>query len=427
MKTNKAITILLTVFLSVQSLTGQKVYNMEDCKRKALENNLQIQNAENRIQMAEQLKKTAFTKYFPTINATGFGFAASEDIIKVPLLPKYLELSMLDDGIVGSINAVQVVFAGGRIVNANKLSQVNLRASELQGRLVEKDVLSKVEEYYWQIIALNENEKTLNSVEDMLRELKRNVKNAVEAGITKADDLLLIEMKENEIASKRISLENGRNLYKRLLAQSMGEKEAFDIDTAMMLSEALPVPSSIYTAPENLVSNTPEYILLQQNVEAKSLAYEISRGKLMPTVTVGANYNYNDILFDKRNFGMIFVGISIPLSDYWGGSYEVKQEKLGYCNALNDMEDKSALLTIRLQKAFNDLNDAYLQIDIAQKTLELSSERLRLNENYYNAGTVCLKDLLEARTNHQQSRDAYVHAIIDYKLKYNAYLRLSTY
>ena len=81
------------------------------------------------------------------------------------------------------------------------------------------------------------------------------------------------------------------------------------------------------------------------------------------------------------------------------------------------MVDSSELLVIRMQKAWNDLEDAYKQILIARSSIEQSAENLRLNEDYYRAGTTTMSDLLDAQAMFRQSHDKYVEAYSQYNLK----------
>ena len=63
----------------------------------------------------------------------------------------------------------------------------------------------------------------------------------------------------------------------------------------------------------------------------------------------------------------------------------------------------------------------YKQLTIARKSIEQSEENLRLNNDYYRAGTTTMSDLLDAQSSYQQSRDKYVDAYIGYQqnlLKY---------
>jgi outer membrane protein TolC len=54
--------------------------------------------------------------------------------------------------------------------------------------------------------------------------------------------------------------------------------------------------------------------------------------------------------------------------------------------------------------------------------MEKSAENLRLNEDYYHAGTSTMGDLLDAQTRNQQSRDQYAEAVCLYLNSRTAYL-----
>lgn len=106
---------------------------------------------------------------------------------------------------------------------------------------------------------------------------------------------------------------------------------------------------------------------------------------------------YDDLMDKAHPFAIGFVTVSVPISDWWGGSHAIKKQKLEVKNAENRLADNSELLVIAMQKAWTDLQDSYKQILIATKSIEQSTENLRLNEDYYRAGTTTMSDLLDAQ------------------------------
>ena len=56
------------------------------------------------------------------------------------------------------------------------------------------------------------------------------------------------------------------------------------------------------------------------------------------------------------------------------------------------------------------MDDAYKQLILAKKGIEQSEENLRLNCNFYQAGTITMNDLLDAQQQYQQCRDRYTDA-----------------
>ena len=140
-------------------------------------------------------------------------------------------------------------------------------------------------------------------------------------------------------------------------------------------------------------------------------------GKNLPSLGIGAGYNYHNLLDNDHTFGMVFATVSVPISDWWGGSHAIKRKKIQQQKAEEQLEDNSQLLKIRMQKAWNDVQESYQQLGIARQSIEQAEENLRLNRNYYKAGTCRMSDLLEAQLLYQQSCDKHTDAYADYQNK----------
>ena len=168
---------------------------------------------------------------------------------------------------------------------------------------------------------------------------------------------------------------------------------------------------------DQALQHTTEYQLLNKQVEATKLQRKMEIGKNMPTVGVGAGYNYHNLLDNDRTFGMIFATVNVPISDWWGGSHSIKRKKIEQQKAEEQLADNSELLKIRMQNAWNNVEEAYQQLQIAHRSIEQAEENLRLNRDYYKAGTSRMSDLLEAQLLYQQSLDKRVDAYADYQNK----------
>ncbi len=74
-------------------------------------------------------------------------------------------------------------------------------------------------------------------------------------------------------------------------------------------------------------------------------------------------------------------------------------------------------LHIGMQNAWNGVEESYQQLLLAQRSIEQAEENLRLNRDYYRAGTSRMSDLLEAQMLYQQSLDKHTDAFADYQNK----------
>ncbi len=439
---NIALTIILGLLPGLHAW-AQHTYTLEQLLDSARSHNIALRNGQRDIEAAQEQRKEAFTKFFPTVSATGAWFNANKSMAQTELdltpyitpelgatlaqllpaetlvaLSSPMSISMMKHGTIASITAIQPVFAGGQIINGNKLAKIGEEVSRLRQQLSEDEVETTAEQYFWQLVTLEEKQRTIASVEEMLADIHKDVNLAVEAGLTLRNDLLKVELRQNEVESQKVKIQNGMALVKMLLAQYCGLR-----DTSFTLrytTEAIS-PLTIKRDHQQALLNTPEYQLLDKQVEATSLQKKMAVGENLPSVAVGAGYNYHNLLGSDQTFGMIFATVSVPLSNWWGGSHAIKRKKIAQQQAIDQRDDNAELLTIRMQKAWNDVEEAYQQLHIAERSIRQAEENLRLSRNCYQAGTTTMSDLLEAQMLYQQSLDKHTDAFADYQNKILAY------
>lgn len=409
------------LFLMVSvSGSAQQSYSLAQCKKLALENNARMKNARLEVSSARQTKEEAFTNFFPSLSASALGYNANQPLVEANL--GGMPLALLKNGIVGDITVTQPLFAGGQIVNGNKLAQLGVEVSRFKQEQSEKEVLLTTEVYYWQIISLNEKLKTLAIVEQLVNSLYKDVDAAVKAGVKNRNDLLQVQLRKNSVASDRLQLENGLKLSRMLLGQYVGLKaDSLSIEPVSFDEPAS--PEKLRTDHGAALLTTPEYQLLAKNVEANRLQQKITVGKYLPTVGIGASYMYDDLMDKDNTTAMVFAKVSVPISDWWGGSHAIKKQKFQTMMAQNEQRNNSDLLLIQMQKLWNDVEESYKQVKLAEESVVTATENVRLNTNYYQAGTTTLSDLLDSQLLLQQSRNQHTDAYTQYLIKQTQYLQ----
>lgn len=422
-----------------ESAIAQQQLTLQQVRELAVANNIVTRSADNALIQAQEQQKEAKTNYFPQVNAVGVGFKTNVDMVKANIatnevipsslaqliptelavkIPANIPVNMVDHGLMVGVTAVQPLYMGGQIINGNRLAKVNVEAKQLQSQTSKKSVLLQAEQYFWQIITLKEKQKTLDVVGDMLSNLEKDASVAVKSGVGMRNDLLSVQLKQNEVESARLKLDNGLKLARLVLAQYIGmENKDIDVSADGDLLQ-MPVYPAIKVDHNQAVNELPEYQLLQKDVEATNLQYKLEIGKRMPSLGIGAGYSYYNMgKGTNNNFASMFVTMSIPISGWWGGSHAIKRSKLVEDNAREQLAINTQLLKIRMQKDWNDLDDAYKQLELSRKSIEQSKENLRLNSDYYHAGTVTMNDLLIAQQQYQQCRDRYTDAYSQLQLK----------
>lgn len=410
---------------------GAQGLTLEACRAAAVEHNRTLRDSRYELEAARQTRQEAFTNYFPQINASGGAFQAQHGLVQadfgvaIPQLGSMnLPISMAKRGLFGNVTAVQPLFAGLKIVTGNRLARLGEEVSRLQLQKSEGEIREQTDTYYWQIVSLKENLSTLDAVERQLNEIHRQVELSVKAGLVTANDLLRVELRQQEVASNRLKVENGLKVSKLLLAQHIGaDWKGFDI--AQLSFDDPETPDRYYIPVEEALDHRAEYQLAEKNVEAQLYQKRMERGKLLPTVGVGAGYLYYNVTDKDVDDGMVFAQVSVPISAWWGGAHALKKARIREEQAENDRLQAREMLAVEIEKSWCDVQEAYAQIQLARRSVTSATENLRENRNFYQAGTAPLTDLLDAETLYTQSRNNLTSAYAAYRTSLARYLRVS--
>jgi outer membrane protein len=398
---------------------GDKL-TLEQSRHLALENNAGIKNSQLETEAAREAKKAAFTKYFPSLSAGGATFKADK-----PLMEFTPTMGMFGKGTFGMLNAVQPVFAGGRIVNGNRLASLGVEAGGYKERLARNEVLLSTEEQYWRVVALDQKLKTVARYEDFLARLLVKVEAAYQAGLSMKNDVLKVKLKLSELMVNKSKLRNGREISAMAFCQSIG----IPYDSKLELEEEPPydgAPDSFKVDHQAALSKRPEYRLLEAAVRAEGLQSRLKLGEFLPQAGIGLAgiYMKTDDAKGTTN-GMIYGTIAIPLSGWWEASHAMSERKAREKIAQNNFEDRSEALLIQMEKAWQDLNDAAKLVQLSQEALAQAEENLKVNEDSHENGLSDVSDLLEAQAMRQQTLDQVADAAVGYRLKLVCYLQVT--
>lgn len=435
------------VWLLTFSLNGQ-VLSLDSCLNMALRNNVAAHNATLEVDAAKQTKQAALTEYFPNINITAGGYYALDPLltigisdipnasIRAVLQTLYAEygaalglknkFGFFQKGVVTGVTATQPVFAGGRIVNGNKLAKIGVEAAELQQQKINRDLLLSTEESYWTVILLQEKLKTVRQVQALLDTLYRDVNGAYSAGLVIQNDVLKVTLKQNELSSTLMKLENGIRLSKMALCQIIGLNYSDNITLIDSITTESISPMIYFKPTETAVTNRVEKQLLDIKVKSEELQHKMILGEALPQVMVGASYSYNNLWLDQNSFnGLVFAVVQVPLTDWWKTGHNLKKQKIKWQIADNERRDLTEKMNLQTQQIWNELEETYKQIDLANATVENASQNLKVATQNYQAGLIPLSDLLEAQTLYRQAVDQQSEELITYQIKLNKYQQLT--
>ncbi|MGM9747962.1 MAG: TolC family protein [Candidatus Cryptobacteroides sp.] len=431
--------------------------SLEQCKTMSGENDADLKNAGLDVNSAKALKREALTEYFPNVSLNGFGYYAFNPLLKIglkdilgssdgaqniidaveaaaPLYGISTTASFLDYGYSASASLTQPVYAGGRIVNGNKLAEINLQAALLKQASASRDKSVDVEEKYWKAVSLEEKMISLQQALKTVDTLGRDVRNACLAGLALDTDTLKVNLERNKILSTMTQVRSGIRLAKMDLFNAIGQDYSYISSLAtesapwiddILLSdrpENLPAPDSFYVDENEAASKSEESQLLSLNVESSRLQKKIALGEALPQVGIGVGYGYGRLVGESGRWnGAVYAMVKIPLTDYWKASCKMSRMENEAIKAENQRDYLNSQLVLQMHKLWEDVTCSYEQMGIAEEAVALGEINESRTLNRYRSGQATVSDVLSAQTELRLAQDELTDARIKYSIALSAY------
>ena len=475
---NVYFSVLLIVFAGAPVLAQQR-FNLEQCRQMALEHNQNLAIAKENTATASALRKAAFTQFFPDFGFTGgythstkkLGLLSENQFLPVipysaitaegeldpgkltandilinpvthqpvldkngnPVFQKYAYIPKdafsIDLRNVYSLNfgVTQPIFTGGKILNLYKSAKIMERIAWSTQSLEASELLYKVDENYWRVIALKEKVKLATEYQKMITKLIYDLENYEKEGIIINNDLLKARVKENEAELSLLKANNGLALAKMALCQVIG----LQLDSQFELNDSLSqvnVPRLSTGATLAALNNRPELAILKENVNLANSGLNIMKSRFLPDIGLAAGYGwmnptpYNG--FKKEFEGDLNLAIvcKIPLW-HWGERthtlHAAQHEKKVSELKLSETEE---LISLQVRQAQFQYNESIQKIELTDRSLIQAAENLRVTSDKFSEGILKTSDVLESQTMWQKAYSENIDAKTESKIN-DTYLK----
>lgn len=440
--------LLLTFVVTVSCMHSQRMLTLEECRNLAIQNNKELQISGEKIKMADNEKKAAFTKYFPQLSANGAYMWNQKDInlLDMGALSSSLSSSLgglaqlpmiqhLMSGVndmqhldvqniwVGNVSLVQPVFMGGKIVNYNQITKFAKQLAESMNNLQLQDLIYKTDETYWQVISLVNKKKLADAYVDLLRKMDSDVTAMIYEGVATEADGLSVKVKLNEAEMAQTKVENGLALTRMLLAQICGLSLEEDLSLADEKLDNFPVETTQASADLNeAFMNRNELRSLDLATKIYKRKERIALAEMLPNVALAANYfvtNPNVFNGFKNDFaGMFNVGVmvKVPLSGWWEGTYRRNSAKAETRIKTLEWQDAREKIELQVNQSVYKVNEAGKKLIASSRNMENAEENLRRANFGFEEGVIPALNLMEAQTAWVSARSSLIDAQIEVKL-----------
>ena len=432
--------------VAVHAASAQEVLTMEQCRTLALQHNKKIAAAKMQTASAQYMRKSYKALYLPDFSASGNAlYHTADGVLSIPggnlptFVPgadgkpqfdgRYALFPGMDfDYKIGfvysaGVQVKQPIYQGGKIIAANRIARLTEQMSVENERLTASEVIINTENAYVLMVKALELQKVAVKYNSLLTELLKNVQSAYRHGLKPQNDVLKVQVKLNESELQLRKAENAIRLARMNLCHCIGRPLIDEITVA----DSLPALVAGVESGVLDITARPEYAILEKKVAIAEQQVKLNRSELLPKVGVQAGYAYthgvkvrDNYLFDNGGFSVL-LNVQVPLFHFGERSNKVRSARAALQQQQLEQQSLNEMMTLELAQALNNLDEARMECEIADRSLAQADENRRLSDSQYRVGLETLSDNLEAQVLWQQAYETQISSRYQLYLTYLAY------
>ncbi|MCH5326494.1 MAG: TolC family protein [Duncaniella sp.] len=397
----------------------------------ALENSKEMKMAQNAVSQAALNRGIARTAYLPDFSGSALG------IWRAPDSQSDMGITLRMRGVyMAGISLTQPIFAGGKIIAANKLAGIGQTVADQQLRQTRINVSANAIVAYWSYVAVLAKVDMMESYRALVDTAYRQTLAAVDAGMATRNQLLRIEARRSSVVYQQEQVAGGAELCRMALCTALGLPN----DTPVAIADSV-IPSELPDGLESYdLDNRPEMQLLRADIEAKRQQVRMARADFLPQVVLQGGWsaygnmkltmmqqlpdgNYMPVTQKINENGWnIMLGVQVPIFHWGEGLKKVKHAKLDVDNALLSLDHNADLLDLQVKQAITNVRTGAELVRSANTAVSQAEAALNSTSEAYSLGLTPITDLLDAQAQWHSARANLIEAqtqlrinIVDYR------------
>ncbi|WP_338815582.1 TolC family protein (plasmid) [Bernardetia sp. Wsw4-3y2] len=407
-------------------------YTLEQCIEYAIENRVEVKNAQLDNQIAKAKVGEVRAQGLPQLEAS----LSLVDNYKVPVnfLPAQILNPQAPEGeFVGvefqpqyvgqsKIELQQLVFSGSYILGL-KAAATYTELSKKQIIQSKIDIAESVSKAYYTLLINRERLELLKQNYNRLDTVYQQTKALYENGFAEKIDADRLKVSSNNIKMEIQNFERLIELSNMLLKFQMGLQQEDKLTVSGSL-EKLEIDASEALVAQINPEQRIEFSLLQTQKDLNLLQIREYKARYLPTLAFFANYGANmgspeakDLIpFSSDRWvanGSFGLSLNIPVFDSFQKHYLIQQEKFRLLKTENQMRDFSRIVDLQVSQSSITLQNSIDKLKFQEENMELAQEIFRVTKIKYEEGVGSNLEVVEAETAYKEAQTNYYSALYD--------------
>jgi OMF family outer membrane factor len=411
---------LLVAVIGFQSANAQ-VWSLQQCIDTAQVYNRNLQMSRNNISISAQKQKEAKANLIPkvTVNAEYKYFTN----LPYQLMPLSIfggpdgQFKEAQFGVPHNINAnlqLSMPLYNPQVYGAIQSTKIASELTTLQYQKTEEQVFFEISNLYYNAQIIHHQLVFIDSNLSNSIRLLKNIKLLNEQLLAKGTDVNKAQLQVTQLATQKESISSKYEQVLNALKFAMG----------ITLERNIQIDSTIQHQNTNEYTSSSTTDIRLAKTQYRLISSELSSLKYsrLPSLSLFGTYGTTGLGYDKQPNDFLkfypigFAGIqfSYPLFNGTITLRKIKQKKL-------ELQNSDLQLSLLTEQNTMQIQNAKLQRAVAQKSVETTSEQIKLAQTIYEQtgiqqkqGTSSLTDVLLADNALRDAQQIYLTAVIDY-------------
>lgn len=291
-------------------------------------------------------------------------------------------------------------------------------AEYVEVAIAKRQLSLSVAQAYYRLYAYEAKQRVLQENIELLETFHELALNSLEVGSASAVDVLRLQMRQNDLAQQKVSLEQEFTAEQVLFNNLLNREQ----NSSVEVYDSLFIPQEENAARESIAKVHPELLKFDRLYESVEEAEKLNQKDAAPKLGFGVDYvsvaERTDMTLAEngKDIFMPMLSVSVPI---FNNKYKsvTRQNELRQKELQAQKNQRLNLLQTKLEEALSSRTSAKITAATFIRNLEQANDAEEILIKSYETGTIDFNDVLEVQELQLKFQTGLIEAVKNYYMQ----------